>query len=92
MGHKKNSPAKSSTKTWTFATRVQAGFALVLIIAALIGGVAYERIVRIQHATEKVTAENLPLIVQLSQIESLVKSLSGKQSERRGGCSVSISR
>jgi methyl-accepting chemotaxis protein len=73
MGHKKNSPAKSSTKTWTFATRVQAGFALVLIIAALIGGVAYERIVRIQHATEKVTAENLPLIVQLSQIESLVK-------------------
>lgn len=60
-------------KSWTFTQRVSAGFAVVLLLIAAIGALAYERTLRIQQSSRALTENNLPMILLLSKVESTVK-------------------
>jgi methyl-accepting chemotaxis protein len=59
--------------TWTVGRRIVAGFAIVLLIAAAIGGFALNRISVIDRATKAVTDRALRSAILFGTIESLVK-------------------
>jgi methyl-accepting chemotaxis protein len=56
---------------WTIAKRIIFGFALLLGIAATFGWFAYSRLVAIAHASNRITADCLPGVYAIGQIESL---------------------
>ncbi len=58
---------------WTISQRISAGFAVVVLISAIVGAFAYERLTGIERSNQAVTGRSLPSIVLLGQIESLVK-------------------
>ena len=58
---------------WTIGRRLVAGFCIVILITATLGGLAYQRIQTIDDATGTVSDRAIPGIVLLSQVESLVK-------------------
>jgi methyl-accepting chemotaxis protein len=58
---------------WTIGRRIVAGFAAVLLIAALVGGFALNRIQAIEHATRAVTDRAMRSAALFSKIDSLVK-------------------
>ena len=59
--------------TWTIGRQILAGFTIVLLLAAAIGGFALNRVQRIANDTGELTSQTLPSIVAFATIESLVK-------------------
>ena len=60
-------------KNFTIAQRISAGFAVLLLLTAALGGFAYLRISHVQQSSDSVTRHTLPTITVLGQIRSYVK-------------------
>lgn len=54
-------------KTWTIGKRIGAGFALVLLITAVLGLLNFSRFSRIRHETQSVK-QNLPLLEAIAEL------------------------
>ena len=60
-------------KNLTIAQRIVGGFAALLLITALLGGIAYVRLEKVQEYSRQITQDTMPTVALLSEIRSLVK-------------------
>jgi methyl-accepting chemotaxis protein len=66
--------AKMNSKTtWTIGRRVGAGFAALIGILAIVGGICYERLAHINVLADEMEERAMPGVMYLGRAESLVK-------------------
>ena len=58
---------------WTFGQRISVGFGFVIATTAIVGALAYGRVIVIARANEAVVANAIPKIRVLEEIESGIK-------------------
>ena len=56
-------------KDWKIGTRIAAGFAIVILIAAALGFFAYGEVGEIEKTSGQVTAKTLPKLFLVGQIQ-----------------------
>jgi methyl-accepting chemotaxis protein len=64
-------PTKTFMKNWTIGKRIVLGFAALLMIAAALGLFAFTRLIAIKAQSDRITADCLPGVYYISQIETI---------------------
>ena len=60
-------------KNLTIAQRIVGGFATLLLLTALLGGIAYFGLKRVQDYSQQITQDTMPTAILLGELRSLVK-------------------
>ena len=60
-------------KKWTIGKRITAGFASVIIIALLLGGFAYTRLITLRDHSERVAKVSLPTVELVGRAQKNAK-------------------
>lgn len=60
-------------KNWTIGRRIIFGFGALIAVMSLVSAIAYQRILQVERANDRLVEDNLPAILLLGRIEALVK-------------------